>query len=34
MDYLLVKLAWYIAAAFVVGLLLGWFACGRTKSKT
>lgn len=29
MDYLLVKFAWYIAAAFVIGLGVGWFSCGR-----
>lgn len=32
MDYLMVQLAWYIAAAFVVGLVVGWVACGRPQS--
>ena len=32
MDYLLVKLAWYIAATFAVGVVVGWLTCGRAKS--
>ncbi len=33
MDYLIAQLAWYIAAAFAVGLAIGWFSCGpREKS--
>jgi uncharacterized membrane protein YciS (DUF1049 family) len=29
MDYLIVKLAWYLALAFAIGLIVGWFSCGR-----
>lgn len=29
MDYLFVKLFWYIVAAFAVGLFVGWLSCGR-----
>lgn len=29
MDYLLVKLAWYVAAAFAFGLVVGWLSCSR-----
>ncbi len=29
MDYVLVKLIWYVAAAFVLGLVVGWFSCRR-----
>ena len=29
LDYLAIKLAWYIAAAFAFGLLVGWLSCGR-----
>ena len=32
MDYLVVQLGWYIAAAFVVGLVIGWNVCGRSPS--
>ncbi len=28
MDYLIVKLCWYLAAAFAVGLVVGWVSCG------
>ena len=27
MDYVFMKLIWYIATAFAVGLAVGWFAC-------
>lgn len=29
MDYLAVKLFWYLAAAFAVGFFVGWISCGR-----
>ena len=32
MDYLFVKLFWYLAAAFAIGLLVGWVSCTRSKS--
>jgi hypothetical protein len=28
MDYLLIKLFWYVVAAFVIGLVVGWISCG------
>lgn len=31
MDYLFVKLIWYLAFAFVIGLAMGWFSCSRTE---
>lgn len=31
MDYLLVKLAWYVALAFAIGLIVGWVSCGRVE---
>lgn len=31
MDYVFLKLIWYIAAAFGLGLTVGWFSCRRTK---
>ncbi len=27
MDYVFLKLFWYIAAAFGIGLFVGWFSC-------
>lgn len=27
MDYLATKLLWYIVAAFVIGLVVGWVTC-------
>ena len=32
MDYVFIKLIWYIAAAFALGLAVGWFACKRAKN--
>lgn len=32
MDYLVVKLVWYVAIAFAVGAFVGWFSCGRSTS--
>lgn len=29
MDYLLVKLAWYLAVALLIGVVIGWFSCSR-----
>lgn len=31
MDYLLIKLFWYLAVAFVIGLIVGWVSCGRAE---
>lgn len=31
MEYLAVKLIWYLAAAFVIGLVVGWISCGRVE---
>lgn len=31
MDYLLIKLFWYVAAAFLIGLFVGWYSCGRAE---
>lgn len=33
MEYLFFKLVWYVAAAFVIGLLVGWVSCGRTQDE-
>ena len=30
MGYLAVKLVWYIALAFVIGLAVGWVTCTRS----
>lgn len=32
MDYLLITLIWYVAAAFAGGMIVGWISCGRTES--
>ena len=29
MDYLFLRLIWWIALAFALGLVAGWFSCGR-----
>lgn len=29
MDYLFLKLIWWIVLAFVLGLATGWFSCGE-----
>lgn len=34
MDYLLVKLFWWIVVAFLVGLCVGWYSCGREGDRT
>jgi hypothetical protein len=31
MDYLLIKLLWYILLAFAIGMFVGWFSCGRVE---
>jgi hypothetical protein len=31
MEYLLVKLIWYVVAAFAIGLVVGWISCGRAE---
>lgn len=31
MEYLFVKLFWYLAAAFAIGVVVGWISCGRVK---
>lgn len=31
MDYLLVKLLWYVVAAFAIGLVVGWASCGKVE---
>lgn len=31
MVYLFWKLIWYVAVAFVIGLLVGWISCGRAQ---
>ncbi len=31
MDYLLVKLGWYVLFAFFIGACVGWYSCGRTE---
>lgn len=31
MDYLLIKLFWYLLVAFVIGLLVGWISCGQAE---
>ena len=32
MDYLFAKLFWWIVVAFLVGLCVGWYSCGRADS--
>ena len=34
MDYLVIKLAWYAAAAFGLGLFVGFVSCGKAKTKS
>lgn len=33
MDYLVVKLGWYLAAAGGLGLLIGWVCCGPARRR-
>ncbi len=32
MEYLIVKLFWWLIAAFVLGLVIGWMSCSRTEA--
>jgi hypothetical protein len=32
MDYLLVKLVWYLVIAFALGGFVGWVSCGRSEN--
>jgi hypothetical protein len=32
MDYLFMKLIWWIALAFALGLVAGWISCGEKKT--
>lgn len=29
MDYLFVKLFWYLVVAFLIGIAMGWITCSR-----
>lgn len=29
MDYVFLKLFWYVVGAFALGLFVGWFSCRR-----
>ncbi len=29
MEYLFMKLIWYVAIAFAIGLIVGWHSCGK-----
>jgi hypothetical protein len=31
MDYLFVKLFWYLVAAFAIGVAVGWISCGQSR---
>lgn len=31
MDYLILKLFWYLVAAFAIGVFVGWISCGRVE---
>lgn len=33
MDYLFLKLIWWIALAFVLGLVAGWMSCGHPEEE-
>jgi hypothetical protein len=32
MEYVFLKLIWYVAASFALGLAVGWFSCRRAKN--
>lgn len=32
MDYIFLKLIWYVGTAFAVGVAVGWFACRPVKN--
>jgi hypothetical protein len=31
MEYLAYKLAWWLLAAFAIGLVIGWLSCSRSR---
>ena len=31
MDFLLLKLVWYVLLALAIGIFVGWFSCGRVE---
>ena len=33
MDYLFLKLIWYVAMAFILGLFVGWVSCGTDEDQ-
>jgi hypothetical protein len=33
MEYLIYRLAWWLLAAFALGLVTGWLSCSRTSGK-
>jgi hypothetical protein len=33
MDYLVVKLFWYLVLAFAIGLFVGWVSCQRVSDR-
>jgi hypothetical protein len=33
MDYLAYNLAWWLLAAFAIGLVIGWLSCSRTSDR-
>lgn len=33
MGYLFLKLIWYVAIAFAVGLVVGWVTCSRIEDR-
>jgi len=34
MDYLVLKLFWYLVVAFVIGLFVGWISCGPVEDES
>jgi len=30
-DYLFMKLFWYVIAVFLIGAFVGWYSCGRVE---
>jgi hypothetical protein len=32
MDYLAYQLMWWLMGAFAIGLIVGWFSCGRARA--
>jgi hypothetical protein len=33
MEYLVYKLAWWLTAAFAIGLVVGWLSCSRSRNE-